>query len=451
MPFIPHTPEDIEAMLATIGVDNIADLFDEIPSALAAPELDAIPDGINEMDITRQMIERSPQLNAGSCFIGAGAYEHHIPAAIGDLMSRGEFYTAYTPYQAEASQGGLQLIYEYQTMMAQLMGMEVSNASLYDGATSLSEALLMAVRIKRSKAKRVLVPTTVHPHYRQVLHSVLKHQDIVIEELAYDVGSGRVDPQRLQEISGDGLAAVVVPQPNFFGVLEEVDALVDIAHAKDALVVAVVNPTAMALLKPPGEWGQRGADIVCGEGQALGAPLASGGPYFGFMCCNKDNVRQMPGRLVGCTTDHEGRRGFTLTLQAREQHIRRGKATSNICTNQGLMVVVATIYMSLLGAQGLREVAMASHHQAGQLYERLLSIDGVSPVFNAPFFHEFVVRVNASVTDVLDELAENGIQGGYALQQTYPNLGDALLVCVTEVKTTPDLERYQHLMAKAVA
>lgn len=447
MPFIPHTQEDIQQMLATINVKDIAALFDEVNSTLPKARFSHMSQGLNEMTMMRLMQERAPALEPGACFIGAGAYEHYIPAAVWDLCSRGEFYTAYTPYQAEASQGSLQLIYEYQTMISQLTAMEVANASLYDGATALAEAILMAVRLKRSKAKRVLVPATVHPHYRKVLTTVLKHQDIVVEELPYCVESGRISTTAFEEISGEGLAAFVIPQPNFFGCLEEVDALVNEAHAKEALVIAVVNPMALALLKPPGEWGEKGADIVCGEGQPLGVPLAFGGPYFGFMSCKKEFVRQMPGRIVGCTEDNQGRRGFTLTLQAREQHIRRAKATSNICTNQGLMVVAATIYMSLLGPQGLREVALASHHNALHLYERLLSIPGISSVFSAPFFHEFVIHISGSVNKVMASMAEHGLQAGYSLQQSYPGLGESLLVCVTETKTVQDLERYQHLIS----
>ena len=283
MPFIPHTEEEVKQMLDTIGVDSIDQLFDEIPSALRHDKLDNVPTRMSEMEVSRLMHERANQDRTGLCFLGAGAYEHHIPAAVWELTTRGEYYTAYTPYQAEASQGTLQLLYEFQSMMAQLTGMDVSNASLYDGASALAEAVLMAVRANRkSKSKRILMPRTVHPAYRKVVHAIVKNQGITIDELEYDKRGGFIDPDSLSSDPGD-YTALVIPQPNFFGVLEEVDALTDWAHQQGALVIASVNPTSLALLKPPGEWGQEGADIACGEGQPLGIPLSSGGPYFGFM------------------------------------------------------------------------------------------------------------------------------------------------------------------------
>lgn len=450
MPFIPHTPDDVKQMLDLLDISDIEQLFDEVPKSIPQAKLSHITMGLNELEITQLMSNRAPNLQSGSCFIGAGAYEHHIPAAIWQIVSRGEFYTAYTPYQAEASQGSLQLIYEYQTMMANLTGMDVSNASLYDGASALAEAVLMAVRLKRSKAKRVLVPTCLHPHYRAVLQTILKHQDIHLEDLAYDAEQGRINVEQLSRIDAADLAAVIIPQPNFFGSIEDVDVLTDKAHELDAYVIAVVNPTALALLKAPGQWGEQGADIVCGEGQPLGIPLASGGPYFGFMTCKKAYVRQLPGRIVGKTEDASGRVGYTLTLQAREQHIRRAKATSNICTNQGLMVVAATIYMSLMGFAGLKQVALASHTRARELFALCSRIDGVTPVFAAPVFHEFVLRLPTDVDDLLDRMADNGLQGGYSLKAAYPDLGDALLICVTETKTAQDLERYYQLLTKCV-
>ena len=447
MPFIPHTKEDITAMLAVAKVDNIEQLFDEVPASLKKAALKSDTLGMSELAVTQHMQSREPAIVAGGCFIGAGAYEHHIPAAVWDIASRGEYYSAYTPYQAEASQATLQLIYEYQTMIANLMGMEVANASLYDGASALAEAVLMAVRIKRHCAKRVLVPDNINPKYRQVLETILKYQDIVLEALPYCNETGHLVVEALEHIEPNGLAAVIIPQPNFFGVLEEVDLLTQQARRLGALVIAQVNPIAMALLKEPGAWGETGVDIVCGEGQPLGVPLASGGPYFGFMCCRKEHVRQLPGRIVGRTRDEQGRQGFVLTLQAREQHIRRAKATSNICTNQGLMVTAATIYMSLLGASGLRNVAASSHRQAMQLLENLKKIAGVTQVFQGPIFHEFVLRLTKPVDVVLKALQAQGIQAGYALEQDFPELGNSLLVCVTETKTMQDLQRYQTLLA----
>lgn len=439
MPYIPHTPTDIREMLATLDLNEVSQLFDEIPHRMPKNALLNLPEGANENSVTRLMQERAPQLILGGNFVGAGAYEHHIPAAVWEITSRGEFLTAYTPYQAEASQGTLQLLYEYQTMIAQLMNMEVANASLYDGASSLGEAILMAMRLKPFSGGRILIPNTLHPAYRQVLNTVLKSHDIHLQEF--------VD---LKQLDGKDIIAVIIPQPNFFGVLEEVDILTDFAHQHGALAIAVVNPLAMALLKEPGSWGKRGADIVCGEGQPLGVPLASGGPYFGFLCSRKEFVRQMPGRIVGRTHDAKGRTGFTLTLQTREQHIRRAKATSNICTNQGLLVTAATIYMSLLGAKGLKSVAATCHHHARQLCDGLTKIPGVELVFNRPFFHEFVIRLPVSVETVLTELEKQGIHAGYSLKHQYPELGECLLVCATETKTQQDLLRYQQLLARCL-
>lgn len=449
MPFIPHTPQDLEAMLETLDIKTIHQLYDEVPSDLIEANISAVPEGLSEREVTRLLQEHEPALMPGGCFIGAGAYEHHSPAAVWDIVSRGEFYTAYTPYQAEASQGNLQLIYEYQTIMAQLTGMDVSNASLYDGASSLAEAVLMAIRIKRGRAKRIVVPTSINPIYRKVLETLLLPQGVLLESLAFDE-TGMIDHRAFADVFEDGLAAVILPQPNFFGRLELVDELTTAAHAKDALVIGLVNPMALNLIKEPGKWGDTGADIVCGEGQPMGIPLASGGPYFGFMCCKQQFVRQLPGRLVGRTVDTDGKVGYTLTLQAREQHIRRAKATSNICTNQGLMVTAATIYMTLLGARGLRDVAAACHDNARYLKEHLTSVEGVSAVFEGPFFHEFVIRLAKPVEEVLAQLNDFGIQGGYSLKSEYPELGECLLVCATETKTQQDLERFQQLLARCL-
>lgn len=442
MPFIPHTEDDVKAMLAAIGVDSIDALFDEIPAELRARGLDDIPAGMNEMAIGRLMHQRAAEDGQPLCFIGAGAYEHHIPAAVWEIVTRGEFYSAYTPYQAEASQGTLQLIYEFQTMIAGLTAMDVSNASLYDGASALAEAVLMAVRANRkSKSKRILVPRSVHPDYRKVVHTIVHNQDIELVELPLST-QGHTDPTSLEAFVGEDIAALIVPQPNFFGVLEEVDALTDWAHANGALSIGLVNPTALALLAPPGEWGQDGADIACGEGQPLGSPLTSGGPWFGFMACKQAHVRQMPGRIVGRTVDLDGNSGFTLTLQAREQHIRRSKATSNICTNQGLLAAAATIYMALMGPAGLQRVAATSHNNTRRLMERLTAIDGVEQVFKRPFFHEVLLRINQPVDEVLRALAEQDLLGGYHVVRDYPELENCLLVSVTETKQGSDLDTY---------
>ena len=451
MPFIPHTDEDVRAMLAAIGVDSVEALFDEIPASLRQGQaLAGVPPGLSEMQVTRLMRERADSDGTYSSFIGAGAYEHHIPAAVWQIATRGEFYSSYTPYQAEASQGTLQLLYEYQTMMTALTGLDVTNASLYDGASALAEAALMAVRAHKG-ARRVLVPRALHPTWRKVARTIVRNQGIELTELSYDPGSGCISPEGLPGVDASEHAALVIAQPNFFGALEDVDALTDWAHAQGLLVIAAVNPTSLALLKPPGAWGAKGADIAVGDGQPLGIPLSSGGPYFGFMACRQALTRQMPGRIVGRTLDCDGRTGYTLTLQAREQHIRRSKATSNICTNQGLMVTAATIYMSLLGPAGLAEVARASHTNAVELRSRLTSVPGIESAFGGAVFHEFVVKSKTPLAPVLRALKAQGILGGLDLAAHYPELGAALLVCATETKTEEDLQRYAEQMARIVS
>ncbi len=451
MPFIPHTENDVKEMLGTIGVPDIETLFDEIPAALHVGEPLSVPAGLNELEVTQLMKKRAAQNRQLLCFAGAGAYEHHIPAAVWELTTRGEFYTAYTPYQAEASQGTLQLLYEYQTMMASLTGMDASNASLYDGASSLAEAILMAIRCNRkSKSRRILLPVTVNPAYRKVSRNIVGSQNIVLEEVPYCAEKGAVLPQSLNRYSGDDIAALVIQQPNFFGSLEEIDALTDWAHSQNALVIAVVNPMTLAVLKAPGDWGVNGADIVCGEGQPLGIPLAGGGPYFGFMCCKQKLIRQLPGRIVGRTVDMDGKEGFTLTLQAREQHIRRSKATSNICTNQGLMTTAATIYMALLGHEGLCSVARACYEKIRQLIARVSSIEGVGLVFAGNYFHETVIQLPCSAKAVHAHLGKQGILAGYEPSREYPELGEALLVCVTEVRTDADIEYFARRLETAV-
>ena len=449
MPFIPHTEEDISAMLASIGAATIDDLFDEIPPSLISTGLKQVPPGMNEMDVTRLMLERAEADGRYVNFIGAGAYEHHIPAAVWQITTRGEFYSSYTPYQAEASQGTLQLLYEYQTMMASLTGMDVSNASMYDGASALAEAALMAVRSHKS-SRRILIPATVHPIYRRVVRAIVANQGIDVIELPYSQQSGQTLLDALDEFGKEEFAALVIPQPNFFGVLEDVDALTDWAHGKNALAIGVVNPTALAVLTPPGEWGEKGADIAVGEGQPLGIPLSSGGPYFGFMACKQTLVRQMPGRIIGRTTDQEGKPGFVLTLQAREQHIRRSKATSNICTNQGLMVTAATIYMALVGPEGLRRIATQSHANTLALVEKLEGLAGIKKAFSGPVFHEAVISLPAPTEGVLDRLKTERILGGLNLRDFYPELGNAMLVCATETKTSGDLENYAERLKKAI-
>jgi glycine dehydrogenase subunit 1 len=439
-------------MLDTIGVDTVSALFDEIPAHLRCKPLKAIPDGLTEMEALRVMQERSNQDAGALCFIGAGAYEHHIPAVVWDIVARGEFMTAYTPYQAEASQGTLQVIYEFQSMMAHITGMDVCNASVYDGASGLAEAVLMAIRAHRkSKSKRILMPRTVSPLYRDAVKSIVEMQGIELVELDYQHQSGAIDPASLAQYEGQDFAALVIPFPNFFGVLEDVDALTRWAEANNIFVIAVVNPMALSILTPPREWGENGADIVVGEGQPFGIPLSSGGPYVGFLCCKQAHVRQMPGRIIGRTVDLEGKEGFTLTLQAREQHIRRAKATSNICTNQGLAMTAATIYLSLMGAEGLERVALASHHNIRQLSQKLAQVNGVETVFTRPVFHETVIKLTKPVAPVLAAMAQNGVLAGFDLSVDYPELGNALVVCTTETKNDADLNRFVQVLAQALA
>ena len=456
MAFIPHTQADVAEMLAAIGVSSIEELFEEIPANLRIKSLAGVPTAMNEMEIGRLMMERARADGHPLSFIGAGAYEHHIPAAVWAITTRGEFYSAYTPYQAEASQGTLQLLYEYQTMIASLTGMQVANASLYDGASAVAEASLMAVRANRkSKSLRILVPTTTHPHYRKVAAATASNQGLRFEEVPYSPVEGRMLVEALAKYEGQDITALVIQQPNFFGVLEDVDALTDWAHARGILVIAVVNPTSLALLKPPGEWGTGavlpvGADIAVGDGQPLGVPLSSGGPYFGFITTRMEYVRQMPGRIVGRTVDLSGQQGFTLTLQAREQHIRRAKATSNICTNQGLLVTAATIYMSIMGPKGLERVAAASHARTRELITALMRVKGVRTAFSTPCFHEAVVLLDKPVAPVLKSLEAQGILGGLNLAEHYPELGPALLVCATETKTAEDIETYARALTEAM-
>jgi glycine dehydrogenase subunit 1 len=446
MPFIPHTEDDTKDMLKTIGAPDLDTLFDEIPAELIIDSLQGVPDGLNEMQITRLMRERAARDGAPLCFIGAGAYEHHIPQAVWDIATRGEYYSAYTPYQAEASQGTLQTIYEYQTMITELTGLDVSNASLYDGASGLAEAALMAVRAnRRNKSGRILLAPGVNPTYEKVAAAIAGSQNITFDRMPMDSGTGNA----VASLDGDeSPVAVVIQQPSFFGTLEDVDRITDWAHEREALVIAIANPTSLALLKAPGHWGSEGADIAIGEGQPLGVPLSSGGPYFGFMTCKQKYVRQMPGRIVGRTTDLDGEPGFTLTLQAREQHIRRSKATSNICTNQGLMVTAATIYMALLGVDGLRKVAMRSQQNTANLVARLTAIKGVERLFDGPHFHEVALRIDRPVGPVLEALAKQDVLGGYDLSAENAELGDALLICATETKTDADIDAYVAALAE---
>ena len=447
MPFIPHTQSDIDAMLQAIGETSTTALFDEIPDDMRFKGELNLPDSLSEMALMRLMQQRARRDEVALNFVGAGAYEHHIPAAVWDLTSRGEFMTAYTPYQAEASQGTLQLIYEFQTMISRLTGMEVANASVYDGASALAEAMLMAVRAnKKNKSRLILVAGNLNPRYLKACQAIVKNQGLELRSVPFSSETGCIE-WPVSDLAD--AAALAIAYPNFFGGLDAVDELTTLAHEQGALVIGVVNPTAMALLKPPGSWGEQGADIVVGDGQPLGIPLSSGGPYLGFMCCKKQIVRQMPGRIIGRTEDSDGTPGFTLTLQAREQHIRRGKATSNICTNQGLLVTAATIYMSLLGSQGLREVAVASHKGLAMLRSEL-AVVGITPRFNGPCFHEQVFELPVAADAMVDALLRESVVPGLSLAFMGERFAHSLLINVTETKTEQDIANLVALMQSVV-
>ena len=447
MPFLPHTKKDEQVMLNAIGVSSIEELFDEIPPDLRAGVLSQTPEAITEMELVRLMSDRARQDEVSLSFLGAGAYHHHIPAAVWDLTARGEFMTAYTPYQAEASQGTLQLIYEFQTMMTRLTGMDVANASVYDGASALAEAVLMAVRANRkSKSKTVLLAGNIHPNYLSAVRNIVKNQGIVIEVLPYDPATGGIDMAALMKLEGEDIAATAISYPNFFGGLEAVHEITDFAHRNGQLLIGVVNPMALGVLGAPGQWGENGADIIVGEGQPFGIPVASGGPYLGYMCCKQAIVRQMPGRIIGMTEDTEGKIGFALTLQAREQHIRRGKATSNICTNQGLLVTAATIYLSLMGDVGLSNVAAKCHQGIKRLIQSACEIEGVSTKFSQAVFHETVLELPKPAAEVLADMAKHGVLGGYDLGLVDESLSHCMLTNVTEVKTEQDMAEFARVL-----
>lgn len=456
MSFTPHTQDEIRLMLQSLQLNRLDDLFSEIPKSLhrSLKTFESIPEALSELDLSRLMEKRAAQDGGLLNFIGAGAYEHFIPAAVWEIASRGEWMTAYTPYQAEASQGTLQLLYEYQTMMAHLMAMDVSNASLYDGASALAETILMAARcLPKVAHPRVGLPLSVHPAYRRVVKTLTQALGIRLVDIPFLPETGQMAIDVLSNLMED-MDILVIPQPNFFGVLEPIDEIMACVQAKNCLTIAQVNPLLMSYLIPPGEWGGIGVDFACGEGQPLGIPLSSGGPYFGFLCCRMKWVRQLPGRLIGRTTDSQGREGFVLTLQAREQHIRRAKATSNICTNQGLLVTAATIYLSLMGARGLQTVVKKAHENTQHLVKAACQVPGISLAFPGPYMHEAVLRFSGGSSRIqrLNQfmLAEN-ISPGYALGSDYPGLADTLLVCATETKTEADIAAWIAVVKKSMA
>ena len=439
MTYIPHSPKERVAMLAAIGVKSLDDLFKDIPVKHRFPKLD-LPPALSEMEAAAELDE----LSIGNenlrtdlvSFLGAGAYNHYIPAAVDHILRRGEFYTAYTPYQPEISQGTLQAVFEYQSLICALTGMEVSNASHYDGATAVAEAANMAYAQFRGKRNKVVISPTVHPQYRETMRTYVQGMNL---ELAGDDPKANLDtgPEMLEGLIDENTALVIVQYPDFFGRVYDFTRLIELAHGKGALVCVAANPTALALFKTPGEMG---ADIVVGEGQPLGIPLSFGGPYLGFFTTRKQYIHKMAGRLVGETVDNRGQRAFVLTLTAREQHIKRERAISNICSNEGLLALAVAVYLSLLGQTGLRQVAELCYHKAHYAAEKINKIKGYSLCFEAPFFHEFSVCCPKPVSEINETLLEHGFLGGYDLGQDYPALKDHMLIAVTEMNSKEDID-----------
>ncbi|HEY6119356.1 MAG TPA: aminomethyl-transferring glycine dehydrogenase subunit GcvPA [Pyrinomonadaceae bacterium] len=438
MRYIPNSPEERAEMLNSLGLDSPEELFASIPNDLLLRNHLNVPAALSELELLARF-DRLGQKNAGPArisFLGGGAYAHYIPTVVDHVISRSEFFTAYTPYQPEISQGTLQAIFEFQTLVCQLTGMEVANASMYDGSTALAEAVLMAERV--TGKSKVIAARSVHPQYLEVVETYVQHAGIELEIADFDGESGLVNAT-LNDRIDDQTAAIVVQSPNFFGAVEDIARLADTAHAKGALlIVAVAEAISLGLLKPPGACG---ADIVIAEGQSLGVPLSFGGPYVGLFAVSERHARQMPGRLVGEAYDKHGRRGFVLTLATREQHIRREKATSNICTNEGLIALAATVYMETMGRKGIQEVAWQCAQKAAYAAEKIGELDGFSLRFSGPRFNEFVVRGPIEAKQILRPLAdEAGIDAGIALSRFYPDCEKDFLVCVTEINTREEID-----------
>jgi glycine dehydrogenase subunit 1 len=443
-PYIPNTPEDQREMLSAIGLKSIDELFKSVPENVKLKKGLNISPALSELEVTKRLKEladKSINTEDYACFLGAGAYDHFIPAVVGSLLSRQEFYTAYTPYQPEISQGTLQAIFEYQSMICELTGMDVSNASMYDGASSLAEAAIMACGA--AKRQEILVARNVNPEYSEVLKTYARFRGISIKE--FGSKDGHIDLNELEQNTSDETAAVIVQSPNFFGIIEDVSAAAEIAHKHSALLIAACDPISLSVLKSPGE---AGADIAVGEGQAMGNALSFGGPYLGFFAAKESLLRRMPGRIVGQTTDRNGKRCFVLTIQTREQHIRREKATSNICSNEALCALAACIYLSLMGKEGLRKTAELCINKAHYAYDSLISTGRFKPLFNAPFFKEFAVKYDGDIKELNSQLLSERIIGGYGLGQSYPELSGGWLVAVTEKRTKGEIDK---LVRKAAA
>jgi len=444
--YIPHTKEDRETMLQTIGVSSLEGLFQDVPAAHRFPEL-KLPPALTEMEALaelRSIAAANEGVNDLVSFLGAGAYHHYTPAVVDSILRRGEFYTAYTPYQPEISQGTLQAIFDYQSMIAALTDMDVSNASHYDGATAAAEAVSMAYAHFRGKRTKFVLSPALHPQYRETIRTY--NQDSSLEFVGdLDQAHAAASPEALEKFIDKNTALVMVQYPDFFGRVYDYTALAEKAHAEGALLAVSVNPMALGLFTPPGKFG---ADIVTGEGQSLGIPLSFGGPYLGIFATRLEYVRKMAGRLVGETVDNRGQRSYVLTLTAREQHIRREKATSNICTNQGLMALAATVYMSMLGKHGLRQVSELCYHKAHYAANSIAALPGYAPWSEVPFFNEFVVKCPKPVEEINARLLEEGILGGYNLANDYPYLTNHMLLAVTEMNSRDDIDLMVDILAE---
>lgn len=429
MKYFPHTQDDIEQMLSVAGLKSMDELYGEIPEQLLFKREFALPEAMSEVEI-RSFFDALGKKNSQLvCFAGAGVEDHYSPSIINPIISRGEFLTAYTPYQPEISQGTLQYIFEYQSMICELTGMDVTNASMYDGCTATAEAMMMCVAAAK-KRNKVLLSATVNPRVRAVVETYAKYNGVVVETVVEK--DGVTDLADLQaKLAGDDVAGVILAQPNFYGIIEDYSGVADMCHSKKALMVMNANPSALAVLKTPAEWG---ADVACGDGQTLGIPMSYGGPYVGYLACTNALVRKLPGRIVGSTTDVDGKRAFVLTLQAREQHIRREKANSNICSNQSLMALYVTIYMSLMGNKGLKEVNKLSYAGAHYLAEQLVATGKCTMAFDKPFLNEFAVKTTVCPKQIQAALLQNGILGGVRIAD------DMLLLCVTEQRTKAQID-----------
>lgn len=436
--YLPMTEDDKKAMLATIGVESVEDLFADIPQAVRFTGRLNLPEPLAEPDLVRHMralAAKNTTLHQIVSFLGAGVYEHYIPSVVHHVISRSEFYTAYTPYQPEISQGELQAIFEFQTMICELTGMDVANSSVYDGYTAIAEAANLA--FGHTKRPKMVVSRTVHPQAREILRTYTKGLGFTVVEVP--ARDGLTDLEALREAVDGETAAVIVQYPNFFGCIEDLSAIAPIAHEQGALFVVSANPLALAILEPPGAFG---ADIVVGDTQPLGIPPSFGGPHCGYFAVKSALVRKIPGRIVGQTVDREGRRGFVLTLQAREQHIRREKATSNICSNQALMALASAVFLSALGKRGLQELALLNVHKAHYAKQQIERLPGYAVPFSAPFFNEFVVRTPRPARDVIQALLAKGILAGYDLGRDDPQLEDHLLVAVTDARTKAEIDQF---------